>query len=162
MTAPLRKARHLVLRFFGHYVARPLSPDEQRYVHEHLSGPCAALFWKQSVADQRHAITVARRVAVTLPDDSEAIEAALLHDVGKWRPNPGPVARSIATVLELMRLPMTQANVGLSRSWTASAPSELEEARCGELAVTFARLHPSPAPERFDRHRWQVLSEADE
>ncbi len=89
MTAPLRKARHLVLRFFAHYVARPLSPEEQRYVHDHLSGPCASLFWKQGVADQRHAITVARRVAVMLPGDSEAIEAALLHDVGKWRPNPG-------------------------------------------------------------------------
>ena len=161
MTAPLRKARHLVLRFFGHYVARPLSPDEQRYVHEHLSGPCAALFWKQSVADQRHAITVAFRVAVTLPDDCEAIEAALLHDVGKWRPNPGPVVRSIATVLELMRLPMTR-RMWAYRDHGRIGAEELEEARCGQLAITFTRLHPSPAPEQFDPHRWQVLSEADE
>jgi len=157
----LRKAWHLVLRFFGHFRAGPLTPEEQRFVFDYLSRPCAELFWKQSVPDQRHAFTVAGRVAALLPNDSEAIEAALLHDVGKWRPDPGAVSRSIATLLGLMRLPMTK------RMWAyvdhgRRGADELEEAGCGELAVIFTRLHPAPAPERFDEHRWQVLSEADE
>jgi hypothetical protein len=161
VTARLRKARHLVLRFFGHYRARPLSPNEQRYVHDHLSAPCAELFWKQSVPDQRHAIIVAGRVEGTLPGDAPMIEAALLHDIGKWRPNPGAISRSIATILELMRLPMTK-RMWAYRDHGPRGAVELEQARCGELAVEFARLHPAPPPEGIDEQRWEVLMEADE
>ena len=161
MTAPLRKARHLVLRFFRHYRAKPLSPQEQRYVHDHLTGPCAELFWKQSVSDQRHAITVAGRVEVDFPGDSAMIEAALLHDVGKWSPNPGAISRSIATLLELVRLPMTR-RMWAYRDHGRRGAIELRDAGCGELAIEFARLHPSPPPEDFDERRWHVLMEADE
>lgn len=161
MTARLRKARHLVLRFFGHYRARPLSPDEQLYVHDHLSAPCAELFWKQSVPDQRHAIIVAGRVEGTFPGDAPMIEAALLHDIGKWRPNPGAISRSIATILELLHLPMTK-RMRAYRDHGPRGAVELEQARCGELAVEFARLHPAPPPEGMDEHRWEVLMEADE
>ena len=161
MTARLRKARHLVIRFFGHYRAQPLGPDEQRYVHDHLSARCAELFWKQSVPDQRHAIIVAGRVESSFPDDSEVIEAALLHDIGKWRPNPGAVSRSIATILDLIHLPMTK-RMWAYRDHGPRGAVDLEQARCGELAIEFARLHPAPPPEGFDEHRWAVLMEADE
>ena len=161
MRTRLRKARHLVLRFFGHYRARPLNPEEQRYVHDHLSAPCAELFWKQSVPDQRHAIIVAGRVEATFPGDAPMIEAALLHDIGKWRPNPGAIARSIATILALMRLPMTK-RMWAYRDHGPRGAAELEQARCGELSVEFARLHPAPPPDGLDEHRWEVLMEADE
>ena len=160
MTAHLLRARHLVLRFVGHVRARPLSPREQRYVHDHLSGPCADLFWKQSVPDQRHAITVAGRVEADFPGDTTMIEAALLHDVGKWGPNPGAVFRSIATILDLLRLPMTK-RMWAYRDHGPRGAVELREAGCGELAIEFARLHPSPPPDEFDERRWQVLMEAD-
>ena len=156
----LRKARHLVLRFFGHLRAGPLTPEEQQFVSDHLSGPCAELFWKQSIPDQRHSFTVAGRVGALLPNDPEAIEAALLHDVGKWRPNLGAVSRSIATLLGLMRLPMTK-RMWAYRDHGRRGADELEDAGCGELAVEFTRLHPAPTPDGLDDHRWQVLSDAD-
>ncbi len=160
MTGRLQTAGHLVLRFFGHLTARPLSPEEQRYVHERLSDPCADLFWKQSFPDQRHAVTVAQRVESKLPADAEAIEAALLHDVGKWRPNVGAVSRSIATLLHYARLPMTR-RMWAYRDHGHRGASELEQAQCGGLAVEFARRHPASAPEGIDPDRWQVLLEAD-
>ena len=156
----LSKVRHLVLRFVGHIRARPLTPDEQRYVRDYLSRPCAHLFWKQSVPDQRHAINVARRAEATFPDDAQVVEAALLHDIGKWRPNPGAVSRSIATILGMLRLPMTK-RMWAYRDHGRRGAVELEQAKCGELAVEFARLHPSPPPEGLDERRWQVLMEAD-
>jgi HD superfamily phosphodiesterase len=140
--------------------ARPLSPKEQRYVHDQLSKPCADLFWKQGFRDQRHALTVARRVAAKLPGDQEAIEAALLHDIGKWQPNTGAISRSVATVLQFTRLPMTP-RMWAYRDHGRRGSAELEEARCGSLAIEFARLHPAPVPEGFDPERWQVLLEAD-
>lgn len=161
MKARVRKAWHLVTRFYGYYRARPLSPAEQRYVQEYLSGPCADLFWKQSVADQRHAIIVAGRVEATFPGDVEMIEAALLHDVGKWRPNPGAMSRSIATVLSLMRLPMTR-RMWAYRDHGPRGAIDLQEAGCGNMAIEFARLHPAQPPPGFDERRWQVLAEADE
>jgi hypothetical protein len=161
VTANLREARHLVLRFFGHYRARPLGPDEQRYVHDHLSARCAELFWKQSVPDQRHAVIVARRVEAAFPGDREVIEAALLHDIGKWRPNPRAVSRSIATILDLLHLPMTK-RMSAYRDHGPRGAADLEQARCGDLAVEFARLHPAPPPEGFDARRWNALMSADE
>jgi hypothetical protein len=161
VTAHVRKARHLILRFFAHYRARPLGPQEQRYVYDHLSAPCAELFWKQGVPDQRHAITVARRVEASFPRDTAVIEAALLHDIGKWRPNPGAVARSIATILDLLHLPMTE-RMRAYRDHGPRGAEDLEQARCGELAIAFARLHPAPPPEGFDERRWDALMAADE
>ena len=160
MTRRLQTAGHLVQRFFEHLRARPLTPDEQRYVHAHLSKPCAELFWKQSDPDQRHALTVARRVAASLPADEEAIEAALLHDIGKWRPKVGALSRSVATVLAYARVPMTR-RMWAYRDHGRRGSIELEDAGCGRLAVEFARLHPAPDSDEFDADRWQVLLEAD-
>ena len=160
VTGRLQTAGHLVLRFFGHVSARPLSPEEQSYIHERLSPPCADLFWRQSFPDQRHALNVAQRVATRLPGDQEAIEAALLHDIGKWRPNLGPVSRSIATLLEYAHLPMTR-RMWAYRDHGRRGAAELEEAGCGRLAIEFARLHPSAAPDGYDAERWQALGEAD-
>jgi len=156
----LPKAGHLALRFFGHLGARPLSPGEQLYVHEHLSKPCADLFWKQSFPDQRHAVNVAQRVANVRPNDLEAIEAALLHDIGKWRPNIGAISRSVATFLQYARLPMTR-RMWAYRDHGRRGSAELEDAQCGRLAIEFARLHPAAAPAGYDAERWQALLEAD-
>jgi hypothetical protein len=161
VTPYLRRARHLALRFFGHYRARPLGPLEQRYVHDHLSASCAELFWKQSIPDQRHAFNVARKAEAALPGDLAVIEAALLHDIGKWRPNPGAVARSIATILDLLHLPMTK-QMRAYRDHGPRGAADLEQAHCGELAIEFARLHPAPPPDGFDERRWEVLMAADE
>lgn len=160
MTGRLATVGHLVPRFFEHLNARPLSPKEQRYVQERLSHACAELFWKQGFPDQRHAVTVAQRVESKLPDDREAIEAALLHDIGKWRPNVGAVTRSIATLLQYARLPMTR-RMWAYRDHGRRGAAELEAAHCSRLAIEFARLHPASPPSEFDADRWKVLLEAD-
>jgi hypothetical protein len=156
----LTKAQHLVRRFFGHVSVRPLSPAEQDFVDQHLSAPCAELFWLQSAADQRHAFKSGRRVATALPDDGEAVEAALLHDIGKWKPYVGPVTRSIATLLDLARLPMTR-NMRAYRDHARLGAEQLEAAGCGRLAVEFARNHAQATIDGPDAERWQVLYEAD-
>lgn len=160
VTARLRKVRHLVGRFFGHVFARPLSPAEQAFVDAHLSGPCAELFWLQSDPDQRHAFTAAVRVDARLPGDGDAIEAALLHDIGKSSPYVGPVSRSIATILDLARLPMTK-NMWAYRDHGRLGAMQLEEAGCGRLAIEFARHHSTEEIDDADAERWKVLYEAD-
>ncbi|MEN8235013.1 MAG: hypothetical protein ABFR89_08860 [Actinomycetota bacterium] len=154
------EALHLVRRFFGHLRAKPLGPDDQRFVHAHLQGRCAELFWKQCTPDQRHAVDVARRAQDSLPGDVEVIEAALLHDVGKQGAGIGAISRSIATVLDALHLPMTN-RMRLYRDHGEGGATDLEDAGCGPFAVAFARHHPSPAPEGFDPERWQALLDAD-
>lgn len=160
MIGRLDQAGHLVRRFFGHLTAEPPGPGDQRFVHDHLSGHCAELFWSQSGPDQRHAIDVARRVSATLPDDSGAVEAALVHDIGKVQASIGAVSRSIATILDSVGMPMT-GRMRTYRDHGERGAVALEEAGCGPLAVAFARYHPGPAPAGTDPARWKVLIDAD-
>jgi len=156
----LGTAQHLVERFFGHLRAEAPGPVDQQYVHDHLRDACARVFWTQGHADQRHAVTVARRVEHLLGDDDEAIEAALLHDIGKRTANTGAITRSIATVLDAARLPMT-AKMRAYRDHGPHGAGVLQEAGCGSLAVAFAREHPAGPPDDVDPVRWNALIEAD-
>ncbi|MEA3511064.1 MAG: hypothetical protein U9R51_06475 [Actinomycetota bacterium] len=160
MTSRIDQAGHLVGRFFGHVRAKAPGPDDQRFVHDHLEGACADLFWSQSAPDQRHAVDVARRVCAAFSDDSEVVEAALLHDIGKIDANIGAVARSIATVLDSVGMPMTT-RMRSYRDHGRRGAAVLEEAGCGSLAIAFARYHPGPAPAGTDPDRWKVLIDAD-
>jgi hypothetical protein len=160
VTDRLDQVGHLVGRFFGHVGAAAPGPDDQRFVHEHLDGQCAELFWSQSAPDQRHAVNVARRVSAVLPDDSGAIEAALVHDFGKTEANIGAVSRSIATVLDAAGMPMTR-RMHTYRDHGERGALALEEAGCGPFAVAFARYHPGPVPSGMDPVRWKVLIDAD-
>ena len=160
MTGRIEQAGHLVGRFFGHLRAEPPGPEDQRFVRGYLAGPCAELFWSQNPPDQRHAIDVARRVHAALPDDSQAVEAALLHDIGKRKARIGAASRSVATVLDAVGMPMTT-RMHLYRDHGWRGAMELEEVGCGEFAISFARHHPGPMPPGTDPTRWQVLIDAD-
>lgn len=160
MKLRLGKAVHLVERFFGHLGAQPPGPHDQQFVRDHLSETCAEIFWTQSPADQRHAVIVARRIERGLGDDRAAIEAALLHDVGKRAASEGAISRSIATVLDAFGLPMT-GRMRIYREHGARGASVLQEAGCGSLAVAFARHHPAGPPDGIDPAQWHALLEAD-
>lgn len=160
LSTRIRHGGHLAGRFFGFLTARPLSPDDQEFVHSVLSSDCARLFWEQHPADQRHAVDVASRVKAILPGDELAVEAALLHDIGKRTGRLGAVSRSIATVFDAVGLPLT-VRMRSYRAHGAIGAAELERAECGALVVEFARLHPGPPPEGVDPGRWQVLLDAD-
>ena len=157
MSAPVARLTHLIARFFGFVRARGPGPFEQRWVAAELDGPVAALFWAQRPEDQRHAIEVARRVG----DDPELVEAALLHDVGKVQAPLGAVARSLATVLGSLGLPMPGSWRRYRDHGTLGAAA-LEAVGASPLAVAFARHHPGAAPKGIDPSRWARLAAADE
>ncbi len=151
---------HLVRRFFGFVLARPLTPREQSEAASLLTGAEAELFFRQQYQDQRHALVVARRVLRQRPGDKEIAAAALLHDVGKVGIGLGAVQRSIATVADGLRIRLRGRYEQYRRHGPIGA-DQLAEVGASELSVSFARLHPGPVPAGLDEDRWQVLLYAD-
>lgn len=147
---------HLVVRFFGVLVARPLSPRAQDDVCRALTAAEAHIFWDQQPIDQRHAYDVALRVRNVLGDDREAIAAALLHDVGKRHSRLGPIGRSLATTAQALRMPRPP-------RWQeylehdAIGAADLELAGAGSLAIAFALGRQTGDPEV-----WATLAAADD
>jgi hypothetical protein len=158
---PLDEALHLVRRFSGFLRAEPLSPREQDRVHARLSAPLALLFFAQPTQDQRHALDVAGRVSRLRPDDEAAIEAALIHDVGKRHSGLGAIGRSLATVLDRTGLPLTD-RMRSYRAHGAIGADEAAAAGATDFAVLFTRLHPGPVPPATDPERWHAVATADE
>jgi hypothetical protein len=97
---------HLVKRFFGSLMARPLSPADADWVALQLL-PGEQLLWaRMSVADKSHAHGVARRVVSALGERATrpVVAAALLHDIGKVESRLGTFGRSLATVMAAVGL----------------------------------------------------------
>ena len=140
--------------------AQGLTPREQQLVHQHLDAVGATLFWRQGVADQRHAFAVASRVATILPDDDDAYTAALLHDVGKRLAGLGVVRRSIATMFDGIGIPLTAA-MRRYRTHGSVGAAELSKAGFDGIVISFAANHPGPPPEGIDEDRWAALLKAD-
>jgi hypothetical protein len=161
VASPIGRVAHLARRFFGHLRARPLSPVEQDRVAAVLEPETAHLFFRQAAPDQRHALEVAQRVSSARPDDREAFVAALVHDVGKAESAIGPVARSMATVIAALRLPLPDA-WRRYRDHGALGAAALEAVGAPALAVAFARYHPGPPPPGVDPATWADLAHADD
>jgi hypothetical protein len=147
---------HLIQRFFGFLLAKPLMPGEQQDVRNRLDPALARVFFAQRPEDQRHAFEVQQRVG-----GSKAMaEAALLHDAGKTESNLGAVSRSFATLANGFGLPT-------SGSWSSYlahgqlGAEILAELHAGEIAIAFARFHPGPPPPGIDPNQWRLLEEAD-
>ncbi|HEX9642516.1 MAG TPA: HD domain-containing protein [Acidimicrobiia bacterium] len=156
----LGEATHLVRRFFGYLRARPLAPREQHEVRDALGDGLAPLFFAQHPADQRHGVEMAARVAAALPQRDDAFVAALVHDVGKVAAGLGPVRRSLATLLDLLHVPMP-VRYRRYRDHGAVGAELLDAAGAPPLAVAFARDHPGVVPEGVDPLAWDVLEAAD-
>ena len=155
--SPLRNIRHLAARFFGVLLNQPLGPLSQDDVNTILEPHTARLFWDQDSIDQRHAYDVAMRVRRALGDDHAALEAALLHDVGKRNCGLGPVARSLATVGDTLRLPLPDS----WRRYRDHGPLgalDLEAIGAAPLTVAFARGEAGP---EIDQDVWDALLAAD-
>lgn len=126
-------------------------------MHGALQPGLRRLFFAQDVPDQRHAVEVAERAG----GDSERVEAALLHDVGKTGSNLGAFGRSFATIAGTLGLPA-------KRSWImylhhgAIGADMLQRAGASRLAVEFTRSHPGPVPHGINPQDWHALAEADE
>jgi hypothetical protein len=151
---------HLVRRFFQVVGAKPLTPAEQALVERTLRPVERPLFWAQSVADQRHAVETMRRAGLFTPD-AAVLNAALLHDVGKAASALGALGRTVATVLDVLGLPMTS-RMRAYREHGPIGAARLAAAGASALAVDFARRHPDPDPGGNDRAAWHALIEADD
>lgn len=157
----MRTLLHLARRFFGWWRAGRPDPEMQLWVAARLSPAEARLFWEQAVQDQAHAAAVGALVAQLQPQRNDLISAALLHDVGKAVSRLGPLRRSIATVLDSLRLPMTR-RLTAYRNHGSIGATMLEEVKAPAIAVAFARDHGNArAPEGVAPTDWALLREAD-
>jgi hypothetical protein len=94
---------HRVARFVRSLRAVPTSPVEDAWAAGHLTPGEQVLYAAMPSVDRRHAVDGARAVLTAVPDPGHdtigaAVEAALVHDVGKRHAHLGTVGRSLATV----------------------------------------------------------------
>lgn len=152
---------HLIGRFFAVATAGPLGEPERIEVESWLNSEGeVAVYWEQSVADQRHGLDSARSVAARFPHRRDLIRAALLHDVGKRHARLGPFGRSLASVCAKLRIPVSGAwqrylNHG------AEGAKDLADLGCEDLVVEFARYHHHSRPAGLSAGDWEILQAAD-
>ena len=99
----MRRAAHLVRRFFGTLVPFPPGANAVAFATAQLSPDEQRIWTRMPVYDRRHSLAVARRVERALAGSVHAgdprwLGAALLHDVGKLDAHLGPLRRSLATL----------------------------------------------------------------
>lgn len=152
---------HLVRRFFGSLRPAPATPDEQETVAGLLWPDEAAAFWAQPKPDVRHALDSLGRLHAAGPTRPALERAVLLHDLGKRRSGLGTVGRSMASVLRMLRLPVTPRMRRYLDHGEIGA-RELEALEAGPLEVAFARHHHIGRPEAVDPAEWHRLVSADD
>lgn len=153
VSTPVRTAQHLVRRFFGSVLARPLRPGERQWVNRHLDPPVMVVWNEQARWDQRHAYSVARAVAASC-DDPILVGAALTHDVGKSASTLGPLGRSVATVIGVVagRERRSQWRKGFRKQvrdyfdHPAIGAELLERCAAPRELVEWARIHQKQEP----------------
>lgn len=123
-------------------------------------GPADA-FFAQSKADQRHGYHAGLTVVAAGAHDREVIMAALLHDVGKRHARLGIIGRSIASVLILLRLPLTR-RMQAYRDHGILAARELAGLTVPSLVIDFAMHHHGTRPPTIDQGVWDILVAADQ
>jgi hypothetical protein len=154
--------RHLARRFFGSLRPGGPSPVDEAWVRGRLLPAEMAIWERLSDPDRRHAVGVAREVAVRLGDDvpRPVIAAALLHDSGKGVSGLGTFARVGATLLGPTR---ARGRASDYLRHPEHGARLLREAGSDPLTVTWAAEHHLP-PDRWtlDRGVADALKAADD
>jgi putative nucleotidyltransferase with HDIG domain len=152
---------HLTARFFDVLTARPLDLVEKTTVETWLSPQLHQLFFEQSAPDQRHGYEAALSVISQGVNDEDVVVAALVHDVGKRHARLGVVGRSVASLLILARLPLTE-RMKTYRDHGIIGAKELADLGAPAVAIDFALHHHGERPHGFDARTWDALEKADE
>lgn len=152
---------HLFRRFFDVASARPLTPSEQSAVRSWLTPELAGIFLAQQSADQRHGYHAALVVVADGGQDRDTIVAALLHDVGKRQARLGVVGRSLASLMILTGLPLSN-RMRAYRDHGLNGAGELARLGAPSLAIDFAMHHHGRRPPTIDPATWKLLVDADQ
>lgn len=152
---------HLIRRFFAVLTAGPLSDEEWGEVELWLDrDEEVKIYREQPVADQRHGLEAARRIAAVGGDRRDLVRAALLHDVGKRWANLGVIGRSLASLFAKLHVPVR----GSWRRYLdhgSLGADELDRLDAGSMVVEFARHHHGRRPDTIPLHEWDLLKSVD-
>lgn len=152
---------HLFRRFFDVALARSLTASERAAVIGWLPAGAAEPFFAQADADQRHGYHAALTLVANGVREPDVLMAALLHDIGKRHARLGLIGRSTASVLILLRLPLTE-RMRTYRDHGMVAARELAELGVPSLVVDFAMHHHGRRPPTIDPGIWDALVAADQ
>jgi hypothetical protein len=159
-----KRIRYRVGQFFRALTAR-VSDGEVERATRVLTPEAQALFRRQAIQDQRHALAVYHTLQRAGCDDPHLLAAALLHDAGKAAARLSAVHRSIIVLLGrfapglLIRLSQGEGG-GWDRPFVIHARhAEIgarwaEEVGCSSLTVALVRRHedePSDGATEEDR-----------
>lgn len=154
-------AAHLIRRFLDVATARRLTGAESAMVSGWLTPELAELFFAQNRADRRHGHHAALSVIASGVEDRDVVIAALMHDIGKRHARLGIVGRSLASVLILLGLPLTD-RMRAYRDHGLIGARELGSVSAPALAIDFAIHHHRERPESIDPGTWETLISADQ
>jgi predicted HD phosphohydrolase len=147
----VKTACYRVAQFF-HALTAQVSDEEVEQAIHILTPEAQALFGRQAIQDQRHALAVYRALQQGGYTNPHLLAAALLHDVGKAATRLAPYHRAIVVLLGRFA-PRLLARLGQGRArwWNrpfvahAQHPETgarwAQEANCSLLAVALIRRH---------------------
>lgn len=154
---------HLARRFFAALWPGPPSAADEEWVASILTRDELLLFRRLPNHDRRHAIGVARAVDARLAPSTDRrwLQAALLHDVGKYAAGLSVVGRALATVTADVAGPDRVVRWEGRRGWRGRVSTYARHGEIGEaeiLAVGGAPEVASWAAAHHHPQRWANLS----
>ena len=147
---------HYIRRFFTSLSTRPPTAADEAWVETLVSPADLLLFRRLSNTDRRHLVRCARMVDADLGPgaDSVWVQAALLHDVGKFDAHLGVFGRVFVTVIATVVGPTRVTSWGANSGWRGRVASyqrhgeigagEIRAAGGPEEAALWSELHHHP------------------
>jgi len=165
--------RHRAGQFFRALTARVPEEEVEQAMHA-VTPQARALFRRQAVQDQRHALAVYRALRESGHTNPHLLAAALLHDAGKAAARLSVWHRTIIVLLGHFapRL-LERLGQGEPRGWREPFVARTrhpevgarwaQEANCSPLAVALIRRHQErlASPQTEEDHLLAVLQAAD-
>ncbi len=151
---------HLTRRFLSSLRPLPLTETEEATIRQWLPGGLDALFFAQSVGDQRHGLESLTAIGIVSSSPSH-LRAALLHDVGKRHARLATLGRTISTILIKLRLKLPIRSV-IYRDHGIHGAADIRRLEEDPLVIQFAHHHHGPRPDSIPESSWAELCEADE